>query len=133
MLENGSDSVARLNDSCRIDTSYDFWWLDSARVTLRKMMSRVESRWGKWWVESSHIFHRMTRLDSSHNQWLENRHFYKIIFTKSLNSWWTTQFVGKQANEHFLFEWWSWWVQSFCIYSLVSLFASELGLLIRGS
>ena len=37
--------------------------------------------------DSSHVFHRMTRLDSSHNQWLATR--VRVIFTISLSSWWT--------------------------------------------
>jgi len=50
-----SDSVTRVNDS--------------TRVTLKKIVTRLES-----------LFHRMTRIDSSHSQWLETRvsHFYKI-------------------------------------------------------
>jgi len=116
--------------------------VESTRVTIFGDSTRLESRWRKWWVELNHVEENgessevtyftewLVSSHNHHNQWLENRHFYKIIFTKSLNSWWTTQFVGKQANEHFLFEWWSWLVQSFCIYSS-SFVASELGLLIR--
>ena len=48
-------------------------------------LTRLESRWGRWWLDSSHVFHRMTRLDSSHNQWLEAR--VRIIFAKSQSLW----------------------------------------------
>ena len=56
-----------------------FWWLDSSRVMLRKIISRLDS---------SHVFHRMTRIDSSHNQWLETR--VRVIFAKSQSLWSTT-------------------------------------------
>ena len=50
---------------------------DSTRVTLRKMVTGFDS---------SHVFHRMTRIDSSHSQWLGTR--VKVIFTKFLSFWW---------------------------------------------
>ena len=68
-----SDSVTRINDSTRLESRFLVTW---TRVTLRKMVTQLES-----------CFHRMTRLDSSHNQWLETR--VRVIFTKSLSSWWT--------------------------------------------
>jgi len=37
-------------------------------------------------LDSSHVFHRMTRLVSSHSQWLETR--VRVIFAKSLSLWW---------------------------------------------
>jgi len=58
-----SDSVTRVNDSTRVTSFGDS---DSTRVTLKKIV---------------------TRLDSSHSQWLETR--VRVIFTKSLSSWWT--------------------------------------------
>jgi len=68
-----SDSVTRVNDTTRLES----WFL----VTRTRLGSRSE----KWWLDSSHVFHRMTRLDSSHSQWLETR--VRVIFTKSVSSW----------------------------------------------
>jgi len=51
-------------------------WLES-----RFLVTRLESSWEKWWLDSSHVFHRMTRPDSSHNEWLESSNFYKISET----------------------------------------------------
>ena len=49
--------------------------------------TRFESRCEKWWLDSSHIFHRMTRLDSIHSHWLEIR--VRFIFQKSMSPCWT--------------------------------------------
>ena len=68
-----SDSVTRVNDSTRVTIFGDS---DSNRVTLRKMVTRLES-----------LFYKMTRFVSSHSQWLETR--FRVIFTKPLSSWWT--------------------------------------------
>ena len=49
---------------------------DSTRVTLKEMVTRLVL---------SHLFHRMTRLESQSS--LETR--VRVICTKSLSSWWT--------------------------------------------
>jgi len=63
-----SDSVTRVNDSTRVTIFGDS---DSTRVTLKKMVTRLDS---------SHIFHRMTRLES------QSITRVRVIFTKSLSS-----------------------------------------------
>jgi len=55
-LHTTSDSVIRVKDSNRVTISGDSY---STRVKLRNMVTRLDP---------SHVFHRMTRLDSSHNQ-----------------------------------------------------------------
>ena len=71
----GSDSVTRVIDSNRLESRF--------LVTL----TRLESHCERWWLDSSHVFHRMTRLDSNHNQWLETR--VRVIFAKSQSLWLT--------------------------------------------
>ena len=70
-----SDSVTQVNDATRVTICGDS---DSTRVSLRKIVTGLDS---------SHVFHKMTRLDSSHSQWLETP--VTVIFTVSLSSWWT--------------------------------------------
>jgi len=79
-------------------------WLESmTRLESRLLVTRtrLESRWKKWWLDSSHVFHRMSRLDSSHSQWLETR--VRVIFTKSLSSWWTSP-VGLHTKKWGFFD-----------------------------
>jgi len=45
--------------------------------------TQLESRWEKWWFDSSHVFHKMTRLES------QSMTRIRVIFTISLSSWWT--------------------------------------------
>ena len=79
-----SDSVTRVNDSTRLEP----WFLVTlTRITLRKMVTRLAS---------SHVFHRMTRLDLSHNQWLETR--VRVIFAES-QSLWSTNPVRLHAKK----------------------------------
>jgi len=49
---SSSVSVTRIVDST---------WLESLFMETR---TRLESRWEKWWLDSSHVFHKMTRLES---------------------------------------------------------------------
>ena len=100
-----SDSVIRVNDSTRVTIFDDS---DSTRVTLRRMVTRLES---------SRVFHRMTRLDS------QSMTRVRVIFTKSMSScsWWTTQFVCTQRNKHFLLQRWSRLAEIFSLACLVVL------------
>jgi len=45
------------------------WVNELTRLKSRFLLTRtrLESRWKKWWLDSSHVFHRITRVDSSHN------------------------------------------------------------------
>ena len=82
--------------------------------------TRLESRWEKWWLDSSHVFHRMFRLDSSHSQWLVTR--VRVVFTKSLNSWWTNPLrLHTKKWAFFLLESWSRLAEIFCFACLVVL------------
>ena len=72
---NGSDSVTRVNYSTRVTIFGDF---DSTRVTLRKMVTRLDS---------SHVFHKMTRLESQSIKLFETR--VRVIFAKSQSLWLT--------------------------------------------
>jgi len=67
MCDIGSDSVTLVNDSTRVTIFGDS---DSIRVTLRKMVIRLDS---------SHVFHRMTRLETqSMTRDSSQSHFHKI-------------------------------------------------------
>jgi len=59
-------------------------WLESQFVVTR---TRLESRQEKWWLGSIRVTFFTQWLVSSHIQWLETR--VRVIFTKSLSSWWT--------------------------------------------
>jgi len=51
----------------------------STRVTLRKTVTRFELRWEKRWLDSSHVFHKMTRLESqSMTRDSSQSHFYRF-------------------------------------------------------
>jgi len=54
-------------------SSHDFWWLGFDSSHVEKMVIRLAS---------SHVFHRMTRLES------QSMTRVRVIFTKSLSSWW---------------------------------------------
>ena len=59
-------------------------WL--GKCTWDRQMSVIawlESRWEKWWLDSSHVFQKMTRLES------QSMTRVRVIFTISLSSWWT--------------------------------------------
>jgi len=80
-----SDSVTRVNDSTRLDSSHDFWWLglNSNHVEKNGDSTRFESRFSQ--NDSNRLKSQaMTRV--------------RVIFTKSLSSWWTSQFVCTQKN-----------------------------------
>jgi len=64
-----SDSMTRVNDST---------W-----VMICGDSDSTWSRWEKWWLDPSHIFHKMTRLES------QSMTRVRFIFTISLSSWWT--------------------------------------------
>ena len=65
--DNSSDSLTRVNDSSRV-TNFDD--SDSTRVTLRKIVTRIDS---------SHVFYKMTRLESqSMARDSSQSHFCKI-------------------------------------------------------
>ena len=58
-------------------------WLESmTRLESRFLVTQtwLESLLEKWWLHSSHVFPRMTRLQTRHNQWFEIR--ARVIFTK---------------------------------------------------
>jgi len=42
--------IARLESMTGLDSSHDFWWLESSHFDKR------------WWLDSSHVFYRITRL-----------------------------------------------------------------------
>ena len=101
-----SDSVTRVNDSTRVTISGD---LDSTRVIFRKMVTRLD-----W----SHVFHRITRLESqSMTRDSSLCHFYKISWVPDG----PTHFVCTQRNELFLLHWWSKLPQIFCFVCLFVL------------
>jgi len=81
----------------RLYSSHDIGDSDSTRVTLKKMVTRLESRF------SQNDSTRVTVIDSSHSHWLESESF--------LQSHWVpggqTQFVCAQRNEDFWLKWWS--------------------------
>ena len=92
-----SDSLTRINNSTRLELRF---------LATR---TRLESRREKWWLDSSHVFHRMTRLESEsflQNLWAPDGQ---------------TQFVCTQRNEHFLLRWWSRLAQIFCFAFLVDV------------
>ena len=103
-LHHTSDSVTRVNDSTRVTIFGDS---DSTRVTLRKMVTRLKS---------SHVFHRMTRLES------QSITRVRAIFTKSLSSWWTNPLRVHLKKWAFLLQWWSRLAQIFCFTCLVVLY-----------
>ena len=61
----------------------------SIRLQSRFLVTRtrLESRWNKWRFDSSRVTFFTEWLGSSHSQSLETR--VRVIFTKSLSSWWT--------------------------------------------
>jgi len=97
--DNSSDSLTRVNDSSRV-TNFDD--SDSTRVTLRKIVTRIDS---------SHVFYKMTRLESqSMARDSSQSHFCKIseplIDKPSLFAY--------QEIIIFLVQEWSKLVQIFC-------------------
>jgi len=56
----------------RLESRWEKWWLDSTRVTLRKMVTRLDS---------SHVFDRMTRLES------QSITRVSVIFAKFQSLW----------------------------------------------
>jgi len=66
-----SDSVTRVNDWTRLDSSHDFWWLglDSSHVEKNG--------------DSTQVTYFTECLESSHNQWLESE-----SFLQNLSLWW---------------------------------------------
>jgi len=83
----GSDSVTRVNDSTRVTIFGD---PDSTRVTLRKMVTRLESRFSQ--NDSTRVAINDSRLESE-------------LFLQNLRaSDWQTQFVCIQRNDHFLVQ-----------------------------
>jgi len=68
-----SDRVTRDNDSTRLVICGDS---DSTRLTLRKMVTRLDC---------SHVFHKMTRLESQSM----TRDSSQSHFAITLSSWWT--------------------------------------------
>jgi len=83
-IHNGSDSVTRVNDSTRVTIIGDS---DSTRVTLRKMMTRLESRF------SQNDSTRVTINDSR----LESESFLKNLRACDRQ----TQFVCIQRKDNF--------------------------------
>jgi len=73
---NGDECRRSLTNSLVCDSDSVTRFNDSTRVTKRTMVSRLGQ---------SHIFYRMTRLDTNHNQCIETR--VRVIFTKSWNVW----------------------------------------------
>jgi len=63
--------------------------LDSTRVTLRKMVT---------WLNSTHILTEWLGL--SHKQWLDTR--VRVISTKALNLWWTNPLCLHKNKSAFL-------------------------------
>ena len=92
-LHHNSDSVTRVNVSTRVTICGDS---GSTRVTL----------FTEW-------------LNSSQSQCLETR--VKVIFTKSLSSWWTNPVHLHTKNSDFLLQWWSSLGEIFCFDCLVVL------------
>ena len=58
-----------------------------ATITWLEAVNRLETRWEKWWPDSTRV---------TFNQWLET--WVRVIFTKSLSSWWTNP-VRLYTNE----------------------------------
>ena len=87
-----SDSMIRVNSSTRVII---FGHSVSNRVTLRKTGTRLDS---------NHVFRKMTRLDWSHNKWLETP--IRVMFAKSLSSWWTNPLRLHTKNWGFLLQQW---------------------------
>jgi len=103
-LVSGSDSESWANDSTRVTILGDS---DSTRVRLKKMTTRLESRF------SQHDSTRITVNDSR----LESGSFLQNFRVPDGQ----TQFVCTQRNEDFLLQWWSRLGESFCFDCLVVL------------
>jgi len=73
-----SDSITRVNDSTRLDSSDDFWWLELDS-------SHVEQNGDSTWLESRFSQNDSNRIES---QWM-TRDSSQSHLSKSLSSWWT--------------------------------------------
>jgi len=77
LVQTGSDSVTRVNDSTLLESRY--WWLGLNSSDVEKNGDSTRVTFFTEW------------LDSSHSHWLESQSLtrVRVIFTKSLSSWWT--------------------------------------------
>jgi len=99
-----SDSVTRVNDSTRVKIFGDS---DLTRVTLRKMVTRLESRFSQ--NDSTRVTTNDSRLE------------WKLFLQNLWASDGQTQFVCTRINDHCLLQWWSRLAQIFCFDCLVVL------------
>jgi len=79
--------VTRINESTRVTI---FGELDSTRVTWRKMVTRLESRFSQDWLESTRVT-------------VKSELFFQNFWVLDGQ----TRYVSPQRIEHFLAQWWS--------------------------